>query len=94
MLKFLAFTRTLRDIVLSYVRSLRVECGLLLHDALFPVLQFIYSDLVRTGFRDHLIGVSFGVSEELSSFSTHLMHYLGMSYIKIYFYITFFNYTI
>ena len=46
-----------------------------------PVLSYIYRDLVRLGLRDHLKGVVNGLSEEITSFSTHLMYYLG----KIYF---------
>ena len=77
MLKILAFAKTLQSIVLDYVKSQKYGLGLLLYESLMPVLQFLYRDLVRTGLRDHLLGYSHGLSEELSTFSTHLMYYLG-----------------
>ena len=73
----LAFTKTLQELILSYVRSLKIEIGLLLHEPLFPVLEYVYSDLIRCGTRDHLLGKSFGISEEMSSFSSQLMYHLG-----------------
>ena len=75
--KFLAFTETLRNIVLDYVKSVKYGIGLLLSESLMPVLQFIYRDLTRTGLRDHLLGYTHGLSEDMSTFSTHLMYYLG-----------------
>ena len=77
MLKFLAFAETLRTIVLDYVKSIKYGIGLLLSESLMPVLQFIYRDLTRTGLRDHLLGYTHGMSEDMSTFSTHLMYYLG-----------------
>ena len=75
--KFLAFTETLRNIVLDYVKSVKYGIGLLLSESLMPVLQYIYRDLTRTGLRDHLLGYTHGLSEDMSTFSTHLMYYLG-----------------
>ena len=69
---FLAFAPTLRGIVLDYVRSLRCEYALLLQESLFPVLQYLYLDLVRSGVRDHLTEHGYGLSEELSRFSSEL----------------------
>ena len=70
---------TLRTIVLDYVRSLKFGLGLLLHESLMPVLRYIYLDLVRVGLRDHLVGYTHGLSDDLSAFSTDLMYYLGKS---------------
>ena len=84
---FLAFAATLRGIVLEYVRSLRCEYALLLHENLLPVLQYLYLDLVRSGLRDHLKDHGFGLSEEISRFSSELLHTLGTFLFnqKIYF---------
>ena len=77
--------KTLQAIVLDYVRSLKYGLGLLLHESLMPVLNYIYRDLVRQGLRDHLLGFSHGLSEEISSFSTDLMYYLGKLIYKIFY---------
>ena len=76
--RFLAFVKTLQSLVLDYVKSLKYGLGMLLSESLMPLLQYVYRDLVRTGLRDHLLGYTHGLSEEMSSFSTHLMYYLGM----------------
>ena len=62
---------------MDYIRSLRCEHALLLQESLFPVLQFLYLDLVRCGLRDHLKEVGFGLSEDMSRFSTELCQTLG-----------------
>ena len=67
--------------MVDYVRSLRCEHALLLQESLFPVLQYLYLDLVRSGLRDHLKEVGYGLSEDMSRFSTELCHTLGKSII-------------
>ena len=71
--------------MLEYVRSLRCEIGILLHENLFSILHYIYLDLVRCGTRDHLKSLGFGVSTELSKFSAEVRLCLGM-HCKILFY--------
>lgn len=68
----------MRSIVLDYIRSLKCEIALLLQESLFPVLQYLYLDLVRAGVRDHLKDVGFGLSEDISRFSSELGVSLGM----------------
>ena len=77
---FLAYASTLRTILLDYVRSLKCDLAVILTESIFPVLHFLYLDLVRTGLRDHLRSHSFGVSEEMQRFSGELMITLGMLY--------------
>ena len=79
---YLAFAPTLRGILLDYLRSLRSDYALLLQESLTPVLQYLYLDLVRTGVRDHLKGHGFGLSEEISRFSSEICYSLGMCNIK------------
>ena len=76
----------MKSIVLDYIREQKYGLGLLLHESLMPVLVYIYRDMIRLGLRDHLMGTINGLSEEISSFSTHLMYYLGeFSFIKIFY---------
>ena len=83
MLKYiLAFAVTLRGIVMDYLRSLSCDHGVLLQESLFPVLHYLYLDLVRGSVRDHLKGVGFGPSEELLKFSAELRLGLGKFYNK------------
>ena len=77
---FLAFVSTLKDLVLGYVRGTKYGLGLLLYESLMPVLHYLYRDMIRVGLRDHLLGYSHGLSEDISSFSTDLMYYLGTFY--------------
>ena len=79
MLNDLAFTMTLKNILLAYLRSLRTELGALLYESTYSILEYVYQDLIRMGVRDHLVGYSFGISEELNSFSSQLMYCLGTS---------------
>ena len=51
--------------------------GVLLQEKLFPVLKYLYLDLVRAGVRDHLKEHGFGLSEEISRFSSELLQGLG-----------------
>lgn len=69
--------KTLRSLILNYARSVKYGLGLLLHGSLLPALEYVYRDLVREGLRDHLLGYSHGLSEDITSFSTDLMYYLG-----------------
>ena len=73
----LAFVITLRDIVISFVKSLRCDIGVILFENLFPVIHYLLQELVRLGLRDHLLGIGFGLSEELSTFTTQLITSLG-----------------
>ena len=63
--------------MLDYVRFLNCEIGVLLQEKLFPVLKYLYLDLVRAGVRDHLKDHGFGLSEETSRFSSELLQSLG-----------------
>lgn len=63
--------------MLDYLRSIRCDYALLLHENLFPVLHYLYLDLIRAGLRDHLKDQGFGLSEEISRFSSELLHTLG-----------------
>ena len=60
-----------------YVRSLVFEHGVLLWESLFPVLHYLYLDLVRGSLKDHLKGLGYGPSEELLQFSAELRLNLG-----------------
>ena len=79
-----AYAATLRSILLSYIQSLKTELACLLHESLFPVLHYLYLDLVRTGTRDHLMSRGFGISEELSQFSLELRISLGRFFFRCY----------
>ena len=61
------------------MKSLRVNVGAILHEPIFPIIQFIYQDLLRTGVRDHLLGRSYGLTDESSAFTSQLLLTLGMS---------------
>ena len=78
----IAYVPTLRDVVLSYVRSLKCEIAALLHESLFPVIHYLLQQLCRLGLRDHLIGESFGLNEDLSGFAAQLFTGLGKSIIR------------
>ena len=78
----IAFVPTLRDVVLSYIRSLKCEIAVLLHESLFPVIHYLMQELCRLGLRDHLVGESFGLSEDLSGLAAQLFTGLGMLLIR------------
>ena len=67
----------MKSIFLNFVLSTRSDLGPVLFESLLPIIQYLYQDLVRVSLRDHLVGVSFGVSGELSGFSSTLMSFMG-----------------